>query len=127
MQTLELFLKDKTLPVKIRDESYNVNAKDRSAIWEEIHYLDDEGIYRGHDANREPVDILRGAFGEWSLYTPSKEKVKMYKWAFKGLGNNVWHESTRFHKNEDHFRSSSLAKFTECMRLEHMIEVPSDD
>lgn len=79
--TLREFLKDKTLPVKVR-----------SKYWMDDEYLNilylgsDKAFYRDEENEEDSWPLADVTDGNWQLYVEPKLKKKYWRWRFNNLG-----------------------------------------
>lgn len=113
MQTLEDFLKDKTLPIKVRGSHWPAHE------WFDIHYAHAENYY-GHDYNSAALWLNKTTdASRWFIYQPPKETVKKWLWAV-GKG----HRCTGYLYTEE----KANQDYINPIKLEHtLIEVPVDE
>jgi hypothetical protein len=65
-------------------------------------------------------------FDDWSKHTPPKQKVKLYKYAYKTLRSLGWEETAAYFENDSDF-STYFPSIKNFLRLDNSCIEVSDD
>lgn len=98
MQTLENFLKDKTLPCKVTHEAY------LETYFVEIHFKDMFNHFHGLSQTNEYFSYGKDYKRDWQVWQEPKKKVAYYMWAYKEHDGHISYLKYLY-KSEDHILS----------------------